>query len=320
MDIKKILMKARPDLSETSAEHYEKTIRNLNKEMRDSKKIKSFAWLKNHEKILEHLSGKKSYLSQRNYLNAIIVALDSGGASDELLKKFSDKRDEHNNRYVEERRNNVSFGNQEQNMITREELDKVLEKQEKFVKLFGCKKGDDVTIKEYNQFQIYAVLRFYQKYALRNDFPTFVYMTAKDFNELDEEDQNINVYLHDVGKIIINKYKTAKVRGQVNIDLDKRLNTILRCLIRQREKIGFAKDNNYLIVKQRNGEPFTKKQFSNYLQNFFYTKIKKKIGSTLLRRIYLSKYSEVKEEMKKDAQIMGHSVGTQQGVYVGKSG
>ena len=119
MDIKKILMKARPDLSETSAEHYEKTIMNLNKEMRDSKKIKSFAWLKNHEKILEHLSGKKSYLSQRNYLNAIIVALDSGGASNELLKKFSDKRDEHNNRYVEERRNNVSFGNQEviQNML-----------------------------------------------------------------------------------------------------------------------------------------------------------------------------------------------------------
>ena len=37
----------------------------------------------------------------------------------------------------------------------------------------------------------------------------------------------------------------------------------------------------------------------------------------MLRKIYLSsKYSNVKEEMEKDAHIMGHSVETQQKVYV----
>ena len=43
----------------------------------------------------------------------------------------------------------------------------------------------------------------------------------------------------------------------------------------------------------------------------------KNISTTMLRKIYLSsKYANVKEEMKKDAKIMGHSVSTQQNVYV----
>ena len=45
----------------------------------------------------------------------------------------------------------------------------------------------------------------------------------------------------------------------------------------------------------------------------------KSISTTLLRKIYLSsKYSKVKEDMEKDAHMMGNSVSTQQAVYVKK--
>jgi len=45
----------------------------------------------------------------------------------------------------------------------------------------------------------------------------------------------------------------------------------------------------------------------------------KSISTTMLRKIYLSsKYSKVKEEMEKDAEIMGHSTQTQGKVYIKK--
>ena len=45
----------------------------------------------------------------------------------------------------------------------------------------------------------------------------------------------------------------------------------------------------------------------------------KSISTTMLRKIYLSsKYGKVKEEMEKDAKVMGHSTGVAQSVYIKK--
>jgi hypothetical protein len=44
----------------------------------------------------------------------------------------------------------------------------------------------------------------------------------------------------------------------------------------------------------------------------------KSVGSSLLRHIYLGKYSGVREEMKEDAKMMSHSVEVQQNNYVKK--
>ena len=46
----------------------------------------------------------------------------------------------------------------------------------------------------------------------------------------------------------------------------------------------------------------------------------KNISSTMIRKIYLSsKYGKMKEEMKEDAKMMGHSVATAQKVYTKNS-
>ena len=45
----------------------------------------------------------------------------------------------------------------------------------------------------------------------------------------------------------------------------------------------------------------------------------KSISTTMLRKIYLSsKYGKVKEEMEKDAKVMGHSTEVAQSVYIKK--
>lgn len=43
----------------------------------------------------------------------------------------------------------------------------------------------------------------------------------------------------------------------------------------------------------------------------------KKVGSSMLRHIYLSsKYGNVSKEMKEDAKIMGHSTEVQKNTYI----
>ena len=43
----------------------------------------------------------------------------------------------------------------------------------------------------------------------------------------------------------------------------------------------------------------------------------KSVGSSLIRHMYLSsKYGETVKEMEKDADLMGHSGGVQQTIYV----
>ena len=73
-------------------------------------------------------------------------------------------------------------------------------------------------------------------------------------------------------------------------------------------------ESNHLLVKA-NKMPFTGNEYSQMLMNFFKEKVRKSIGTTLLRKVYLSKYSDVLSDMKTDAAQMGHSVSIQHEVY-----
>ena len=95
------------------------------------------------------------------------------------------------------------------------------------------------------------------------------------------------------------------------------LNTLLKCLIKQQQHAGIDNPEKYLLIKA-NGNPYTKVEFSNLLIKFFKERLGKSISSTILRKVYLEKYSQVKKEMKEDAQVMGHSSAVQSNIYIPK--
>ena len=110
----------------------------------------------------------------------------------------------------------------------------------------------------------------------------------------------------------MNKYKTSKKYEQLNIPIeDPNLRKILRY---------YLKINGMgVLFKTSTGKPISKGELSKILIKYSKKYLNKSISSTLLRKIYLSsKYSDVKDEMEKDAKMMGNSVGTQQAVYVKK--
>ena len=98
------------------------------------------------------------------------------------------------------------------------------------------------------------------------------------------------------------------------IDIPDSLNKLLRFMIKKNPHLN---PTHELLLKF-NGSSYSKAEYSNLLTKFFKRTINKSIGTTILRKIYLEKYSDVLAEMKEDAKIMGHSLGVQQSVYIPK--
>ena len=300
-----LIRKHKPDVRNITIESYLKYLANLHNDLYETKKMDSFKWLNKYEDIMDSIKDK-SYLTQRNILNAVIVGLHSDEAKDSVIEKYSVLRDNFNKKYVQDVKKGPSE-KQEKNMISRKDLDEFISQFEKIVKIKKCKSNKNMNEKELHEFQMYIILKFYQKYPLRSDLATFKFISSDD----KEKDDKTNYYIWNKGEIMMNEYKTSKVHGDYVITLDKEINGLLKCLIKRK----IVKKNNYLITK-KTGEPYTNQEFSNLIIKFFKVRLNKNIGVTMLRRIYLQKYSDVKDEMAQDAKMMGHSVATQQSVYV----
>jgi hypothetical protein len=88
--------------------------------------------------------------------------------------------------------------------------------------------------------------------------------------------------------------------------------------------VKLSSDGRTHLFVDRTGKPFTSSGFTHRLNAIFQKHLPNgkglKISSTLLRKMYLTDkykdYKKVAKEMEKDAEQMGHSVGTQQAHYV----
>ena len=106
--------------------------------------------------------------------------------------------------------------------------------------------------------------------------------------------------------IILNNYKTNKTFKKVKIVIDKELARIIRKYLK-------LNTTGYLIINQK-GVPLSRNTFSVYVRRMFKKYTGKKVGTSLLRHIFISKkLPKLKsvEEKKELADKMLHSVTTQ---------
>ena len=150
---------------------------------------------------------------------------------------------------------------------------------------------------------------------MRNDVAGMIALKQGAFNKLPKEERDSNNYLV-INKnnlyFSLNNYKTKSKYGELKLDIeDKELKKILFYYLKR--------NGEGILFKSQAGTPLTRNALTQLLTKISYQYIKKNVSTTLLRKIYSSdKYVDVKEEMKKDANMMGHSVETQQKVYVKK--
>ena len=134
-----------------------------------------------------------------------------------------------------------------------------------------------------------------------NIFYWVFFLVSLDFSLLkirnfDEETYNY----YKKGICYFNNYKTKDVYGKQCLTVPKELNEIFKKWIR-------INQTDYMLFSSV-GKGLSTSQITKILNKIFGLNV----STSMLRHIYLSeKYSQVEENMKKDAVLMGHSANTQ---------
>ena len=150
---------------------------------------------------------------------------------------------------------------------------------------------------------------------MRNDVASLTTISKRNYNKLNDKDKEEHNYLViEKNKMffVLNQYKTSKKYKELDIDIPKDLEKLLRFYI----KINDIKPGDVLFTSTT-GKALTRNALSQLLLKTSKKYMNKNISTTLLRKIVLSeKFSDVKKEMEDMSKITGHSTDTMSKVYV----
>jgi len=311
-NLMEILKKSRPNAKESTIKMYTANLMKLSKLMDTD----NFKFLKKSDNVKEEIS-ELHFTTQRNYYNAIIVylmAVSDNKKEDPLIDEYVELRDTLNKKYEDEQATGVISDKQSKNFVPIEEVNKMINDMGEEIKNKKIKKKEDLTAKDKSLLQSYILFNIYTRLPLRNDLAGMEAINKRSYNKLSEEDKKEKNYLV-INKnkmfMVLNNYKTSAKYKELDIDIPKDLEKLLRLYIRVN---GMG-----VLFKSSTGKPLSRNALSQLLLKETKKRMGKSISTTMLRKIYLSsKYGKVKEEMEKDAKVMGHSTEVAQNVYIKK--
>ncbi len=307
------IKEARPNVKDNTIKMY---VSNLNKLQ---KMIDTDTWkfLDNIDDVKEKLKDLH-YTSQRNYFNSIIIllmALNDKGKYDKLIEEYNTIRDEGNKQYQDDNATGVISDKQKANFVELSEIQKMLSEMEKEIKDKGLKKKDSLAPKEKQLIQVFILFNIYTRLPMRNDVSGMTITTKRLYNKLSEDEKKENNYLVvEKNKMffVLNQFKTSKKYKELDIDIPKDLEKLLRFYIRVNKL-----SNGDVLFTSSTGKELSRNALSQLFIKTSKKYLDKSISTTMLRKIVLSdKFADVKKEQEDMAEITGHSVATMNKVYV----
>lgn len=305
------LKKSRPNAKDSTIKMYTSNLLKLQKLMDTD----NFKFLDKSENVKDKI-GELHYTTQRNYFNAIIVYLMAvkEKKDDPLIEEYIELRDELNKKYEDDQATGVISDKQKNNFVDISEVNKMIEDMGNEIKNRKIKKKEDLTAKDKALLQSYILFNIYTRLPMRNDLAGMEAINKRMYNKLSAEEKKEKNYLvlnKNAMFMVLNNYKTSSKYKELNIDIPKDLEKLLRLYIRVN---GMG-----VLFKSSTGKPLSRNALSQLLLKETKKRMNKSISTTMLRKIYLSsKYGKVKEEMEKDAKVMGHSPEIAQSVYIKK--
>ena len=300
MNFTELVLKARPSLKENSAKAYATSLKLLAPE-----DATSLDFLSDPQSVLPKLE-KYKHTTRRNYLNAIIVVLQGVETAAEALKEYEKVRDKYNLEYADQVQTHKKTDRQKEIWIDWPDYLGIVDRPGSGAAGF---KASEWSKKEKQQFQDYLLTLLYSKYPLRNDWADVKVITKTEYNKLQDEEKKGGNFLvkHSTNKyfFVLNEYKTSKKYGEKNIEIDEDVLGPLRRWLRHN-------DTGYLLINTK-GKPLNSNGITKTLNKIGLAERGKPFGSSILRHSYLShKYADSQQEKEKDADLMGHSVATQE--------
>ena len=299
----------KPHLKDSSINMYVHQISKLQTLYNDA----TFGFINNIQDVEEKLKDK-NYLTKRNFLNVIIVILQMDESNPEklkLLEKYQSIRDELNNRYQVENETGKISEKQKAGFISHKEITDCLETLKNITKPYFI--GNmELSSKQRNILNFYIVLSIHVTFPLRNDLAETIVINKRTYNKLTIDEKKAHNYLVMTAKpfFSLNKYKTSKIYEENIIYMEKDLRLLLTKFVKI---IGTGP----LIKNSNTGESLTRNSLTQFLTKYTKEYIGTGISTTMIRKIVMSHhFIKSKKDQEKLAKVAGHSVGTQNLIYV----
>ena len=279
--------------------------------------IKNTNFLKDTNQVQEKLEKYKPN-TRRSYIIACVSLLK------ELSKQSTRKYQKLYDTYYkmmedlnqELKTNNEKSNKEKENWITQEDVMKRLHELKEIIPTLNRKRLTEV---QYYELQKLLLLGLYSLQAPRRNLdyqlmkvyrkpPTIVTDIAGNTIDLQE-----NILDLKNNKFIFMNYKTKGKYQKQEIVINLELRYIIDVFLKYHPTFKISKEPVHLIVNFV-GQPYKN---NNDITRLMYKIFNKKIGSTMLRHIFLTdKYKNVLSDMKKDTEAMGTSVDTAENHYI----
>jgi hypothetical protein len=292
--IKDTILKNRPNIAQSTLKTYMSSIRNVAKKINVELKTVDDI-VKYYKEILNSLvDGNLN--DRKTKLSAFIVALDDKHNSiskerEDILSNYRERVKVDKAKNEERETNQELTESQKKNYIPWNEVESVYKKLK--IEAEPLFKLDELNVSQFRKLQDFVLLSLYILIEPRRSLD----YTAFKIKNINKEKDN---YLLKKGKkayFVFNQYKNSGRIGAQQIEIPNSLKNII---VKWTDKNPF----DYLLVNSL-GKPITQSKINDYLNQIF----KKKIGSSMLRHIYLThKFGDVDlSSLKETTENMGSS-------------
>lgn len=275
--------------------------------------LEDLNFLKNEEEVVEKLQDLK-LSTQKNYLSAIIVALDAmndEGDYDSELEYYRGYLAELQKQHQEEQEKQQKTKSQDENWASMKELRKVMNKYKADIMERELLTKQELNRKQFDLVQKWVVANLFlddENPPTRLDYAPMKVIKEEDFQKLSDDEKDDANYLvlksRNKKYFHFGEYKTAKKYGANVIPVGKKLNSVLNIWLR-------INPTDSLLLNSQ-GKPQTANGLGKYITKVF-EPTGKKIGVNMLRHIFITeKFAPELNEKQEVAKKMGHSVGTQE--------
>lgn len=297
------------NISETSKKLYIQNIKRLN----GNQEIKNLNFLNNSSKIFEKIKDK-SKNTQRTYLISVVSLLKE--LPEKKYKKLYDIYYKILMEFNKDLKDNTEKSEkQKDNWISQDELTQIYEStKEKAIPNLLPNRKKDATPEQWETILKYFILSLYYLQSPRRNKDFLEMYVIKKYS--DDLDKTFNYYSVDDKTFHFCNYKTKGTYQTQNIKLNDDMENVMNEYLLNhpmRKEIKKLSEKIPLLV-YANGEKLKSSDVITRLLNKIF---KKKIGSSMMRQMYLTdKYADLNKEKQIDAQNMGTSSGTIDSNYV----
>jgi len=314
--IKSYLLKARPDLKESSIKQYISSISSLSKLVGVEKDTKNMDWSNDYNKVLGKIKEIESIHTRRNKSAHLlsIMQWDPNYLESKAWQQYKKYNEDINDTVQKGYESHKMTDKQKENWITKEDIDAIIEVERAGLEpdVWNCPKNM-LDPNKNRRFQDYLLLKLYAEMPSRNDFANVKLITVMDYKNTHPDDrQNYLVLQRDNYHFKIHDWKTKSGTSDVRtLSISPELQKDMRKL--------FMKQPNrkYLFYQYTpsNGEyvPMQRANLGKRLRTIFQKYYPgKNIASNMMRHILLSDhYKDVDlVETEKKSNEYGHNVGT----------